>query len=114
MNSKFISNCGGQDALIMLKTNSQMYVTKSNFTENFSFGRGSVIFGDFQGAYGLFSDCLIQRNYAFNGGVFYTSYQTTIQFSNSLIEENFGITGGVGYVNDGIAKFNNGTIIRRN
>eukprot|EP00347_Sterkiella_histriomuscorum_P008851 403343497 len=114
-NVTFTQNNGLNDGTLWIKTNSQLKVTNSNFTENYSFGRGSVIFADFQEAYALFVNCSFVRNYAINGGVFYASYQSLIEVQHSIVQQNFAITGGVAYVNnDGILKISQNSTIAKN
>lgn len=68
---QFQQNYARADALIRLTTNSKLRVTNSEFTENYSVGRGSVVFADYQAVSAYFNNCTFQRNYAYQGGVFY-------------------------------------------
>lgn len=99
-NTVFTQNYARADALIQLTTNSKLWATASTFTENYSVGRGSVIFADYQGVYAYFSNCSFVRNYAYQGGVFYVQYSSQVEVANCLVTENFGVTGGVAYVNN--------------
>jgi hypothetical protein len=63
--SQFIGNYARADALIQLTSNSAMKVNNSRFVENFSLGRGSVVFADYQLVYALFENTDIIRNYAY-------------------------------------------------
>lgn len=111
----FTQNYARADALIQLTTNSKLWATNSSFTENYSVGRGSVIFADYQGVYANFNNCSFVRNYAYQGGVFYVQYSSQVEVSNCLITENFGVTGGVAYVNnDGQIKINQATRVFKN
>lgn len=95
-----------------LTTNAKLFVSGVNFTENYSYGRGSVVFVDFQASYASFDNCTFKNNYAYNGGVFYAAYSSIVEITNSLINENFGVVGGVGYVNnDGGMKIWDNTVI---
>jgi len=55
----------------VLASNSILHVRHSNFTENFSLNRGSILLSDYQQAQAFFDFCLISHNYAYQGGVFY-------------------------------------------
>jgi hypothetical protein len=92
-----------------------MRVKLSRFFENYSVGRGSVVFADYQAVYALFEGCEFVRNYAYQGGVFYVQYSSQVEVSNCVITQNYAITGGVAYVNnDGQIKINNGTRVYKN
>jgi hypothetical protein len=64
-NSNFISNFARADAMIQLTSNSALRVNNSRFIENFSVGRGSVVFADYQLVYALFENSDFIRNYAY-------------------------------------------------
>jgi hypothetical protein len=92
-----------------------MRATNSTFLENYSIGRGSVVFADYQSVYALFENCDIIRNYAYQGGAFYVQYSSQVEVSNCTITQNFAITGGVAYVNnDGQIKINKGSSVYKN
>lgn len=44
----FSKNYAKADALIQLTTNSKLYTKNTTFLENYSIGRGSVLFADYQ------------------------------------------------------------------
>jgi hypothetical protein len=114
-NSQFISNFARADAMIQLTSNSALRVNNSRFIENFSVGRGSVVFADYQLVYVLFESCDFIRNYAYQGGAFYVQYSSQIEVSNCYITQNFAVTGGVAYVNnDGQIKINKGSRVFQN
>ncbi|CDW85403.1 UNKNOWN [Stylonychia lemnae] len=111
----FRNNYGKADALIQLTTNSKLFTTNSEFVENYSIGRGSIVFADYQNVYALFRNCSIQRNYAYQGGVFYIQYSSEVEVSNCTLIRNFAVTGGVAYVNnDGKINLNNKTKVYNN
>jgi len=85
---------------VQLTTNSQLDARNINFTENYSIGRGSVLFADYQAVYAYFSNCSFVRNYAYQGGVFYVQYSSQVVVVASTITSNFAVTGGVAYVNN--------------
>lgn len=53
-----------------------LYTTNSEFLENYSIGRGSIVFADYQSVYAFFKNCSIARNYAYQGGAFYIQYSS--------------------------------------
>eukprot|EP00347_Sterkiella_histriomuscorum_P008676 403344182 len=111
----FTKNYGGEDAIIQITTNSILEVQSSNFQENYSKGRGSVLFADYSAAEARFYNCNFTNNYAFQGGVFYAAYLSRIQVFRGIITSNFAVTGGVGYVNNnGIIAIYDRTIISKN
>ena len=98
-----------------MTTNSILNAKKSDFLENYSIGRGSIVFADYQAVYALFEECLIEKNYAYQGGAFYIQYSSQVEVSNCTLSENFAVTGGVAYVNnDGLIKINKETKVFNN
>ena len=92
-----------------------MFAKNSNFLENYSVGRGSVLFADYEAVYAFFSNCSFIRNYAYQGGVFYVQYQSQVVVNNCTVTQNFAVTGGVAYVNnDGQIMINNMTKVYNN
>lgn len=75
-NTNFTSNFARADALIQLTSNSVMRASNSKFIENYSTGRGSIVFADYQAVYALFENCDFIRNYAYQGGAFYVQYSS--------------------------------------
>ena len=103
------------DSLILLTSNSKVKAIDSQFIENGSTGRGSILFADYQKVEAELVDCIIKRNYAYQGGVFYVQFASKVRVYNSIIEENFAVIGGVAYVNnDGFVEISQGTQIVRN
>jgi hypothetical protein len=64
-------------------------------------GRGSIAFADRIGSNITFTNCLINNNYAINGGVVFAHYSSQAVFNNCNFSNNFGLYGGVAYSNDG-------------
>ena len=64
-NTVFLSNYAKTDALIQLTTNSILKANNSLFTENYSIGRGSIVFADYQAVYAQFVNCSFTKNYAY-------------------------------------------------
>eukprot|EP00347_Sterkiella_histriomuscorum_P017693 403348360 len=114
-NTVFLNNFAKADALIQLTTNSKLFTTNSEFKENYSIGRGSIVFADYQRVSAYFKNCTIARNYAYQGGAFYIQYSSEVEVQNCTIVENFAVTGGVAYVNnDGRILINNHTKVYNN
>jgi hypothetical protein len=65
LNSNFTKNNGQKKALIQITTNSILNVTKSNFLENFSIDRGSILFADYKGSLSYFYNSTFVNNYAY-------------------------------------------------
>eukprot|EP00347_Sterkiella_histriomuscorum_P014519 403360570 len=107
-NNKFQNNYAQADALIQLTTNSKLFTTNTEFLENYSVGRGSIVFSDYEKTYSYFQNCSFSKNYAYQGGVFYIQYQSEVVVSNCTIDQNFAVTGGVAYV------INNGRLLLSN
>lgn len=115
LNTQFTKNYARADALIQLTSNSILKAINSDFLENYSVGRGSVVFADYQAVYALFENCTFIKNYAYQGGAFYVQYSSQVEVSNCVITQNFAVTGGVAYVNnDGQIKINKGTRVFKN
>ncbi len=64
-NTDFFQNNAKFDGLIRLTTNSRLFVKIVTFKENFSIGRGSILFADYKRVEAEFEDCVIQNNYAY-------------------------------------------------
>lgn len=77
-NCTFIKNVPYTKALIVVTENCESYVYNSQFLENYSVSRGSVIFGDYQNTKNYFSNCTFINNSASVGGVFYTQFGSLI------------------------------------
>ncbi|CDW73537.1 UNKNOWN [Stylonychia lemnae] len=86
------------NALIKVQSNSELSITNSNFVENFSNSRGSIILGDFQNTVSYIRNTTFIRNYAYEGGVFYTWFGSSLQFYNCTFYQNFAFRGGIGSV----------------
>lgn len=52
-------NNAKSDALIRLTTNSKLFVHDTIFEENFSIGRGSIVFADYKEVTAEFDNCTI-------------------------------------------------------
>ena len=102
----FIRNVPFSKALIVVNENCVTFVYNSQFLENYSVSRGSVIMADYQETQNYFENCTFYNNSASVGGVFYTQFGSMIDCLNCTVENNFGIKGGVVYTsNDGYIRF---------
>ena len=114
-NSTFIKNTPFSKALLVVNENCKTYVYNSQFLENYSISRGSIIMADYQETENYFENCTFLNNSASVGGVFYTQFGSMIDCANCTVENNFGIKGGVVYTsNDGFIRFRKGSKIRWN
>lgn len=68
-NCSFIKNQGLDYGLIHVDQNSFLTITRSYFRENFSLGRGSIIYAERQNSNAVISNSAFVMNYAFQGGV---------------------------------------------
>jgi hypothetical protein len=59
-------------ALIYVSQGANFTVLKSSFTDNFSTGRGSIVFAESLNALANIYDTQFSHNYAIRGGVFYS------------------------------------------
>ena len=53
-------------------SNSNITFANSTFKNNFSSGRGSIIFAEEANAVASIQDSIFDTNYAYNGGVFFS------------------------------------------
>jgi predicted outer membrane repeat protein len=103
--SYFIKNTA-EEALIYISGNSNVTIQSSTFLDNYSLGRGSILFSEKKNSLALILASTFQRNYAINGGVMFTQIGGNITALNSTFEDNFAFQGGVIYSqNDGSALF---------
>ena len=73
-----------------------MTILDSIFEENFSSSRGSIILGDYKETISTIKNSLFIGNYAYEGGVFFTQYSSTLIFDNCTFYNNFAVRGGIG------------------
>jgi len=62
--------------------NTNLTIQSSVFEDNFSSDRGSIIFGDGANSRSTVLDSNFTRNYAFQGGVFFSQIGTIIKVIN--------------------------------
>lgn len=70
LNTKFIQNYGGNNAIINTFYKSHLILSNCEFEDNYSLGFGSVIFSNSLSSFVSISNSLFSRNYAIEGGVF--------------------------------------------
>ena len=67
-----ISFSNANEALIQVQKNANLSVHNTTFEENFSLGRGSILFSEYLTSYAFFNSSVFLNNYAMTGGVFFT------------------------------------------
>ena len=85
-----------------------MQITNCSFVDNYSTGRGSIVYSEnTHSEVQIFNSTFLQ-NYAFLGGVFFSQLEGLVACTNCRIESNFAVYGGVIYSqNEGRALFKN-------
>lgn len=84
-------------ALIYVSAGSNISISNSTFKDNYSTGRGSIVFSENQNSFASFTNSTFERNQAILGGVFYTQLNGMITTDNCNISNNFAVYGGVLY-----------------
>ncbi len=92
-----ISKNSANESLIYIASNSHLKVRNTSFLENFSFGRGSLIFSERINSVVLISESIFKNNYALTGGVFFAQLNGYIEASSSVFDDNFALSGGILY-----------------
>jgi hypothetical protein len=97
--------------LLHVTTNSILEVLNSSFTENFSIGRGVIIYSDSPHSISIVRNSNFTNNSGIYGGVFSTELRAMIDVDNCTFTNNFAIQGGVLYLsNDGKFSLKNSNI----
>eukprot|EP00347_Sterkiella_histriomuscorum_P013557 403364259 len=105
-NSKFLQNQAYSYGIIHQMSNSNLTITESNFEENYSIGRGSVIFGEDAQSNSTIIKSNFTKNYANQGGVMFSQVSNNINAFECIFKNNSAISGGVLYLqNDGSSLF---------
>jgi len=91
---------GGQDAIIRTTTNAFLSIENSTFRDNYSLGRGSVLFADRKKSEIEVRNSTFKGNYAVKGGVMYQHLDSSVSCILCTFERNFAEYGGVAYVNN--------------
>jgi hypothetical protein len=85
-----------------------MKITNCSFIDNYSTGRGSIVYSENTDSEVHILNSTFLRNYAFLGGVFFSQLEGMVACTNCRIENNFAVYGGVIYSqNEGRALFQN-------
>ena len=84
-------------AIIYASHYTNMSITNCTFLDNYSTGRGSIVYSENINSEIMIANSTFQRNYAFLGGVFFSQLEGLVACTNCLIENNFAIYGGVIY-----------------
>ncbi len=62
----------------MISQNSELVIKDSIFKDNYSLGIGSIIFAENKGASASITNANFEQNYAKEGGVFYSQFDSKI------------------------------------
>ena len=104
----FTKNSFAGTSMVVSLSNGVAVFRNCTFNENYSTGRGSLATSDFTGAKISFINCTMDKNYAFQGGVFYSQLGSTVILDTCTVTNNFAGQGGVGLVSSGgFASFTN-------
>jgi hypothetical protein len=71
MQSVFYNNTVMNNGMMHVNSNAELEVESCNFTENYGFGRGVIIYSEFLGSKAYINKSLFIRNSGHQGGVFY-------------------------------------------
>jgi hypothetical protein len=88
--SRFFKNWANE-SLFHISANSLLTIKDSSFEDNFSLGRGSIIFSEFNLSKVSISKSLFKKNYALTGGVLYSTLNGLIEVEFSSFIENFAL-----------------------
>ena len=94
--TRFFKN-RANESLFHISANSLLTVMNSSFEDNFSLGRGSIIFSELNLSKVFILKSIFKKNYALTGGVFFSSLNGFIEVQSSSFIENFALSGGVYY-----------------
>ncbi|TNV87891.1 hypothetical protein FGO68_gene17182 [Halteria grandinella] len=95
--TQFLRNQGQNYGLIHSAQNSQLRIKGCNFEENYSYGRGVIVYSEQSNTQVYIEESNFTRNYGYQGGVLYVDTYSEVQIIKSHFEENFAIIGGVVY-----------------
>lgn len=87
-----MSNYGIEDSLIYVTTNSELNIKDSEFKDNFSKGRGSILFGEVD----TIEKLLVESSSNIKSHFFPESSQNSIAiFTNCNFTHNYAVQGGI-------------------
>ena len=104
-----------------MTTNSELYINDSEFKDNYSKGRGSILFGEVdmidksldegssnirsyffsessQNSFTVFTNCNFTHNFAVQGGILHATQGFQVAFDNCIIKHSFASEGGIAYI----------------
>lgn len=106
-NALFQDNTAGL-ALIYASHYTNMSISNSTFLDNFSTGRGSIVYSENTNSNVQIRNSAFDGNYAYLGGVFFSQLNGLVGCTNCTITNNFAVYGGVLYSqNEGQGLFKN-------
>lgn len=92
--------------------NSYLEIRNSSFEDNYSFGRGTVLYTEQEYSNTKIFNSQFRRNNGLQGGVFFIEKNARVTIEDSVFEDNFACQGGVLYlVNDVEMTINNAIFI---
>ncbi|CDW75737.1 UNKNOWN [Stylonychia lemnae] len=107
-NTYFKNHYGFTQGLFHVTSNCQLLIRNASFNNCYSLGRGSIVFAEKKQSSTKIYDSNFTKNYAYQGGLFFSQLDTIIESHNCQFIDNFGVIGGVLYLqNDGQANFYN-------
>jgi hypothetical protein len=90
-NCTFDKNFPITDALFKIKTNSKLFIYNSTFRETYSVSRGSIILADYINSYAYIFNTSFINNFAVDGGIFFTHYESVMEFDSCYFEKNLAV-----------------------
>ncbi|TNV87899.1 hypothetical protein FGO68_gene396 [Halteria grandinella] len=106
----FIENTS-PEALIYVSSHTYLSIVGSHFQDNYSPGRGSIIFAETSTSLAELINSSFYDNYAIQGGVFFAQIYGLIKSTNCTFRNNFAYLGGIFYQqSEGRAIFTNCTM----
>jgi hypothetical protein len=93
-NATFRRNSAGM-AILFVSEKSNMTISNSTFMDNYSTGRGSVVFSEKLNSRCSITNTTFRNNYALMGGVFFTQLNGFVSCVGCTLGNNFAMYGGV-------------------
>ena len=73
----------------------ELNIINSTFEDNYSLGKGSIVFAENKFSKAIISESQFLNNYAYHGGLFFLSYEAEIIALNCSFKNNFAVNGGI-------------------
>eukprot|EP00347_Sterkiella_histriomuscorum_P016984 403351103 len=98
VNNKFENLITYSNSIIIVRTNTQLYVKDSVVNKVFSTKRGGFVIADYYKSYVSLSNTTFERVIAFNGGVFFAHYESYVDIDSCSFKNCVAIQNGVGNI----------------